>query len=258
MPTPLLQNTRFFTPAALLCLLFLLFATGRPASAQTIDFRVLIRQVEDQYMGRSSDAVMSMEVRTEHWERHMEMRAWSLGRDRFLVRILDPPKEKGVATLKVDQEVWNYLPKVDRVIKIPPSMMGGSWMGSHITNNDLVKAAHIDQDYDFSLLEENDRVWIIEGLPKPEAAVVWGKIVYQVEKGRRVPEIVKYFDEKMIEVREIRFDQVQEIDGRFLPMRMTVQPLEDPAEKTVMLYRKIDFDVPIEPNFFSLRSLKTR
>ncbi|HKI51996.1 MAG TPA: outer membrane lipoprotein-sorting protein, partial [Geothermobacteraceae bacterium] len=110
------------------------------APAQALDLRQLIRETEDQHMGRSSVAEMTMAVSTEHWQRTTRMEAWSLGRDYFLVRILEPAKEKGVATLKIDQEVWNYLPKVDRTIKVPPSMMGGSWMGSHITNNDLVKA----------------------------------------------------------------------------------------------------------------------
>ena len=95
-----------------------------------------------------------MQVRTANWERTLEMESWSLGRDYFLVRILEPAKERGVATLKRDREVWNYLPKVDRTIKVPPSMMGGSWMGSHITNDDLVKASHVDEDYTFRLLEE--------------------------------------------------------------------------------------------------------
>jgi outer membrane lipoprotein-sorting protein len=227
-------------------------------TARALDLRQLIREVEDQYMGLSSRARMTMQVRTEHWERAMEMEAWSLGRDYFLTRILEPPKERGVSTLKVDKEVWNYLPKVDRVIKIPPSMMGGSWMGSHITNNDLVKAAHIDEDYDFTLLEETDAFWRIEGLPKPEAAVVWGKIVYQVEKTARIPQLVEYFDEDMAKVRQIRFDDVRVIGGRTLPMRMTVRPTDDPEEMTLLHYRSIEFDLPIEKSFFSLGNLKRR
>ena len=199
-----------------------------------------------------------MQVKTSHWERTLEMEAWSLERDRFLTRILSPPKERGVSTLKVEQEVWNYLPKVDRTIKVPPSMMGGAWMGSHITNNDLVKAAHVDEDYDFALLEENDDFWRIEGLPKPEAAVVWGKIVYQVEKARRVPQVVEYFDEDQVKVREIRFDDVQTVNGRAVPLRMVVQPLEKPEETTVLHYRQIEFDIPMEEAFFSLGNLKRR
>lgn len=239
-----------------LALLFLLSLLLPAARAET-DWRTLIREVEDQYTGRSSRARMIMQVATEHWQRRLEMDAWSLGRDFFLVRILEPAKERGVATLKADREVWNYLPKVDRVIKIPTSMMGGAWMGSHITNNDLVKEAHIDEDYDFRLEEETDDFWRIEGLPKPDAAVVWGKIVYQIEKKRRVPQQVRYFDENLQPVRDILFDEIRLVDERPIPLRMTVQPLEKPAERTVLEYREIAFDVPIEQSFFSLRNLKS-
>jgi hypothetical protein len=227
-------------------------------TSSDLDLRALIREVEDQYTGKSSHALMTMQVRTEHWQRSLKMEAWSRGRDRFLVRILEPAKERGVATLKNDREVWNYLPKVDRTIKIPPSMMGGAWMGSHITNNDLVKQSHIDQDYDFSLLEQTPDFWRIEGLPKPEAAVVWGKIVYQIGRADRVPQRIAYFDEDMAMVREIIFDKVQTVEARRLPMRMTVQPLDKPEEQTLLEYEQIAFDVSLPENFFSLRNLKRR
>lgn len=228
------------------------------AAAAELDLRSLIREVEDQYTGSSSHTLMTMQVSTSHWQRSLEMEAWSLGRDHFLVRILEPAKERNVATLKNGREVWNYLPRVDRVIKIPPSMMGGAWMGSHITNNDLVKESHIDQDYDFKLLAETEDYWRIEGLPKPEAAVIWGKIVYQVGKADRLPQRVEYFDEAMIAVREIRFDQVRDIGDRRLPMRMVVQPLDKPAERTILQYHRLEFDISLQENFFSLRNLKRR
>lgn len=229
-----------------------------PTAAVALDLKELIRHVENQYIGVSSHARATMQVKTENWERSLTLEAWSLGRDHFLTRILEPSKERGVATLKVYKEVWNYLPKVDRVIKIPPSMMGGAWMGSHITNDDLVKASHVDRDYELTLLQETDTVWHIGCLPKPEAAVVWGKIIYVVEKANRGPILVEYFDEEMIKVREIRFDDVQTLGSRIIPFRMTVQPMDNPEERTVLQYQRIDFDIPIEKNFFSLRYLKSR
>jgi hypothetical protein len=236
--------------------LLLLFPLGNPANA--LDLRGLIRHVEEQYRGQSSHTFMSMQVKTSHWDRSMVMEGWSLGRDHFLVRILEPSKERGVSTLKVHQEVWNYLPKVDRVIKIPPSMMGGSWMGSHITNDDLVKASYVDEDYTFTLLEETNSLYRIECLPKPEAAVVWGKIVYEIQRPQLVPSKVAYFDEAMLMVREFIFEDVRTIDKRTIPLRVTVQPLEKPEEKTVLQYQEIKFDIPIEKDFFSLRELKSR
>lgn len=243
---------------ALLLLINLLISLLPGNARAETDWRSLVREVEDQHTGRSSRSRMLMQVATEHWQRRLEMAGWSLGRDYFLVRILEPAKERGVATLKADREVWNYLPKVDRVIKIPTSMMGGAWMGSHITNNDLVKESHIDEDYDFSLEEETDSYWRIAGIPKADAAVIWGKIVYQIEKRRRVPQQVRYFDEDLVPVRDIRFDEVRLVGKRPIPLRMTVQPLDKPAERTVLEYRELIFDVPVERSFFSLRNLKSR
>lgn len=236
----------------------LLVASGYTAVASDLDLRALIREVEDQYTGISSHSIMTMQVSTEHWQRSLRMEAWSLGRDQFLIRILEPAKERDVATLKNGREVWNYLPKVDRTIKIPPSMMGGAWMGSHITNNDLVKQSHIDQDYEFSMLMETDEFWRIEGLPKPQAAVVWGKIIYQIGKTDRVPQRIEYYDEAMVKVREILFDQVETIGDRRLPLRMIVQPMDKPGEQTLLEYHQIAFDIPLNEDFFSLRNLKRR
>ena len=231
---------------------------GLPVLTWGLDLSELIRKVEQQYTGLSSIAEVEMTVVTGHWERHLVMESWSLGRERFLVRILSPAKEKGVATLKVGREVWNFLPKVDRVIRIPPSMMGGAWMGSHITNDDLVKANHIDQDYDFTLLAEDDKQWKIMGIPKPEAPVIWGKIVYQVLKQSLVPLQIEYYDEDGVLVRRILFDDVQTIGERTVPLKMTVLPLEKPEEKTLMYYRNLQFDVDLDEDFFSLAQLKRR
>jgi hypothetical protein len=239
---------------ACLCAVLCLVLIAVPALA--LDVQALIREIEQQYMGVSSQARTTMQVKTVNWERTLEMEAWSLGRDYFLVRILEPAKERDVATLKRNREVWNYLPKVDRVIKVPPSMMGGSWMGSHITNDDLVKANHIDEEYLLRLLEETETHYVVECLPKPEAAVVWGKIIYRVRKQPRVPEQVDYYDEEMVRVREIHFDEVQQIGDRIVPLRLTVLPLEKPGETTTLHYRELVYDLPLEESFFSLRNLK--
>ncbi len=244
--------------AELIAPLMLLLSITAVTPALAINLATLIRDVEQQYHGSSSHALTTMQVRTEYWERTLEMEAWSLGRDYFLVRILEPAKERGVATLKRDREVWNYLPKVDRTIKVPPSMMGGSWMGSHITNDDLVKANHIEEDYTFRLLEEGPDHWLIECLPKPEAAIVWGKIVYRLRKQPRVPEQVDYYDEEQQKVRILRFDDVRKVNDRTVPLKLTVIPLDKPGEQTVLHYRELTFGVPLDEGYFNLRSLQQR
>ncbi len=227
-----------------------------PCSLWATDLQALVRKVEQQYMGLSSKSRMEMSIRSEHWERTLVMDSWSLGRNHFLVKIIEPSKERDVTTLKVEKEVWNYLPKVDRVIKVPPSMMGGAWMGSHITNDDLVKANKIDEEYSFALLEETTEHLLIECIPKPDAAVVWGKIIYEILLPFEVPGTVTYFDEEMIKVRELIFDEVQKIDDRIIPLRMTIQPIDNPEERTIIRYSELDFNIGIEKSFFSLRNLK--
>lgn len=249
-----------FTPKPIQALLagLMLVVSLLAGPALGVELADLIRDVEQQYHGTSSHALTTMQVHTVNWERTLEMEAWSLERDYFLVRILEPAKERGVATLKRDREVWNYLPKVDRIIKVPPSMMGGSWMGSHITNDDLVKASHVDQDYTFRLIEESPDHWLIECLPRPEAAVVWGKIIYRLRKQPRVPEQIDYYDEEQVRVREIRFSDVRSIGSRTVPLLLTVTPLDKPGEQTILRYRDLTFGIAIDQSFFNLRSLQQR
>jgi hypothetical protein len=135
-------------------------------------------------------------------------------------------------------------------------MMGGAWMGSHITNDDLVKANHIDEDYSFILLAEDAAGWTIQGTPRPEAPVIWGKIVYRLQKEPLVPLEIEYFDEEDLLVRRILFDDVQTISGRTIPLRMRVLPVEKPEEMTLMHYLRIDFDIPLADDYFSLGRLK--
>lgn len=239
----------------ILLLSVVLIAPAVPSYA--LDLPALIREVETQYQGNSSHAQVIMEIQTVFWTRSLKLESWSQGRDRFLARIEAPIKEKGVATLKVDNEVWNYLPKVDRVMKIPPSMMGGAWMGSHLTNDDLVKANRIDQDYTFKLLKEDERGWLIEALPKPDAPVVWGKLIYRVNRTPLVPVTISYFDEEMIEVRQIHFDHVEKIGKRWIPMRMLIKPLEK-EEQTLLEYSEIEFDLSLPKALFSVRTLKRK
>nr|WP_319583507.1 outer membrane lipoprotein-sorting protein [uncultured Pseudodesulfovibrio sp.] len=239
---------------AAICLCTLLLAH----TAWGSDLQALVRNVEQQYNGDSSHVLATMHIVTEQWTRTISMEGWSLGREFSLTRITAPAKEKGVATLKADREVWNYLSRVDRVIKIPPSMLGASWMGSHISNDDLVKANHVDLDYDLSLVAETDGYQKILCLPKTDAAVIWGKIIYTIRKPDDVPLEIEYFDDLGEKVRTIRFDDIKQVDGHILPMDMIVLPEDKPGEKTVLHYDSIHFDVPLKESFFSLRNLKKR
>ena len=253
MPRP-----RFVPSLTLPALLLLACAT--PSLAQTP--REIIDRVDRMLRGASSRADIAMEIATAHWSRSLEMRAWSLGTEYALIRVTAPPREAGSATLKAREAVWNYLPRVDRTIKIPPSLMMGAWMGSHFTNDDLVKESRMIDDYDIAISFEGDRagvaVWEFTLTPKPNAAVVWGRIVEQVRKADLMPTWARYHDERGTLVRTMTFSDYRTFGTRTVPTVMTVQPADKPDERTVIRYRDLEFDVRLTPDFFSLRNLQAR
>jgi outer membrane lipoprotein-sorting protein len=220
----------------------------------------LLNTTDDIQRGESSEAVMVMDVKTKRFERSMKMRALSKGTENSLVTILEPAKDAGTTTLKVGDNLWNYLPKVDRTMKIPAGMMGGSWMGSHFSNDDLVKQSRMSEDYTAELKSEPtdeapDTNWVIELTPTPDAPVVWGKVVVTVLP-EKVPLSIEYFDEKGQLQRTLSFSDVQEVDGRQVPMTMMLTPQDKEGEFTKISYEKLDFGVEISDKQFTLQALK--
>ena len=221
-----------------------------------------MERVDRVLRGDSSRGVATMEVVTEHWERQVTMELWSLGTDYSLVRVQSPAKEAGTATLMANDDIWNYLPKVDRTIKIPVSMMAGSWMGSHFTNDDLVKESQLIEDYDITLTYDGDRdrvtVWEFELTPLPEAAIVWGRLEYQVRQGDDMPLWARYYDEDGGLVRTMIFSEFKELGGRIVPSVTSMYPEDKPDEHTSVRYESLEFDIDLDPAFFSLQTLKRR
>ena len=237
-------------------------AVATPAAAQ-VDPLEIIDRVDRLLRGDSSRGVATMEVVTEHWERQMTMEIWSLGTDYSLVRLRAPQKEAGTATLKAEADIWNYLPKVDRTIKVPASMMGGAWMGSHFTNDDLVKESRLVEDYDIELAFDGDdpdgvTVWDFRLTPKPDAPVVWGSIEYRIRQSDDMPLWAKFYDEDGELARTMEHGEFKEFDDRTVPGVMDMYPSDKPDERTTIRYEELEFDVDLEPSFFSLRSLQRR
>lgn len=228
---------------------------GKPGPA--LDARALVRQVETQYMGKTSRARSRMRVVSD-WDRTLVMDMWGEGRDKFLAVIRLPKKERGIATLKIEDDVWNYLPKIDRLMKVPSSLMGDNWMGSHLTNDDLVKENKVEELFDLSVEAVEGSSVTILAAPKPDAAVVWGRILYRIDLDKRVPTKLDYFDEDGEMVRSITFDRLERVAGKWIPMRMVVLPVEEPDEYTEIVYEKLELDVPLKKGLFSLRSLRRR
>ena len=258
----LTRDTRHIRPGhALFVAVLAVFASVSPAQGQT-DPNDIIRRIDSLLRGDSSRAVATMEVVTEHWERRMTMEMWSLGTEYTLVRLRAPAREAGTATLMAGDDIWNYLPKVDRSIKIPSSMMGGSWMGSHFTNGDLVQESQMVDLYDVEVAFEGDRdglsVWELRLTPKPEAAVVWGHLEFLVRQDDYLPIWAKYYDEDGELSRTMEYSEFSEFGGRIIPKMMNMQPADKPGERTTIRYEEMEFDIDIDPSFFSLRTLQSR
>ncbi len=234
-------------------------AAAQPAAAQPDPLEIIDR-VDRMMRGESSRGVATMEVVTEHWERQMTMELWSLGTDYSLVRLRAPRREAGTATLMAEDDIWNYLPKVDRTIKIPASMMGGSWMGSHFTNDDLVKESRLIDDYDAEIAFDGDRggvaVWELRLTPKPEAAVVWGYMEFQVRQQDSMPLWAHYYDEDGELARTMEYSEFTEMGDRVVATVMDMRPSDKPGERTTIRYEELEFDVDLERSFFSLRTLQ--
>ncbi len=231
-----------------------------PLSAQTA--REIIDQVDRLMRGESSHGRVTMDIITEHWSRSLDMEVWSLGTEHSLVRVQAPAREAGTATLRASEEVWNYLPRVDRTIKVPPSLMMGSWMGSHFTNDDLVKESRIVDDYDFEIsfdgLVDGVDVYEFTMTPRPEAPVVWGRVEEQVRKRDLMPTWMRYYDDDGTLARTLTFSDYQMMSGRLVPAVMLIVPADKPEEKTSMTYHELEFDIDVDQSFFSLRTLRAR
>ena len=217
----------------------------------------LLDATDDIARGTSSVAVVEMHVKTDRYERKMKMQSWARGTEKTLIRILEPAKDAGISTLKVDQNIWNYLPKVDRTMKVPAGMMSGSWMGSHFSNDDLVKDSRLSEDYTAEITGRPDDggVWVIELVPKPDAPVVYGKLIVKV-RPEKIPTEITFYDEKGDLVRTMAYGEVKEFDGRKVPATMTLIPSDKPGEFTRITYADIDFDADVPESMFSLQALR--
>ena len=233
-----------------------------PVHASNIfsDASALMRHVDRLWRADSAQSTMSMTVKTRRYSRSMKMETWAKGKEKSLIVIQEPKKDRGIATLKVNENIWNYLPKINRVTKVPPSLMSGSWMGSHFTNDDLVKENTFEDEFDseisFAGIRDNIDVIEITSIPKENAAVVWGKVITLIDKEKFVPISSSYFNEENVLVRIMHFSKLEKHDGRLIPMKMTLQPLDKPNESTVVEYHTIRFDTDISDKLFSIQRLK--
>ena len=220
----------------------------------------ILRAVDDLWRGDSSHAVTSMQVKTKHYTRTMRMEGWSKGKDKTLILVLTPLKEKGTITLKTGNTIYTYLPKTDRKIRLTSGMMMGSWMGSHLTNDDLVKEARLEDDYDarisFEGIRDGKKIIEFTLVPKPDAPVVWGKQVLVVLADSYIPVREDYYDEDMQISRSMTFTDMKLLGGKQRPAVMRVVPADKPDEYTEFVYESLEMDIEINESFFSVSNLK--
>jgi hypothetical protein len=228
--------------------------------AATRRAKEILRQVDDMWRGVSSHSIINMRVKTAHYSRELRLEGWSKGKEKTLVRILMPLKEKGTATLKSGNNIYSYLPRTDRTIRLTSGMMMGSWMGSHFSNDDLVKESRMEEDYDpfisFEGERDNQQIFEFTLIPKPDAAVVWGKVVAILLEDGYLPLEYYYYDEDMNIARTITFSKMEMLAGRLRPKVMKVVPADKPDEFTELIYEELDLGIPIEDDFFSIARLK--
>lgn len=237
---------------------FLLLCFLIPLRAQTaLD---IVKEADQKMQGSSSRGTMTMRIDRPKWSREITMKVWTLGTEYSLVLITAPARDEGIVFLKRQQELWNWQPTIDRVIKLPPSMMMQSWMGSDFTNDDLVKQSSIVTDYTHEI--EKDTVigqyeaWKLVLIPKEEAAVVWGRIEAYISKKEYYQLLFRYYDEDEFLVNTMVLSEIKQMGDRKIPTILEMIPADNPEQKTLIIYEDFEFDMPIEKGFFSMQNMK--
>jgi len=244
------------------CLLLLMAGLPSGGYAQggsqlAISAADLVQKVQDRLRSDTSYARYAMRIETANWQREVRLDAWDdRVKKRFFIRILAPRKDKNTTWLKDGGNLWMYLPKLERDIRIPPSMMLSNWMGSDFTNDDLVKMESVVEDYDHKLLSDEQGVYLVESTPKPLAPVVWGKIVRRISHDI-IPLSEDYYDEHGKHIRHLAFDHVRHMGGRDIPSRWIMQAMATPNKRTVMILEDIRFDMPLKNSMFSRANMRS-
>lgn len=240
-------------------LIMVLLCSISASPTYATEARDIVRQAIDYWRGVSSVSEMTMIIHRPDWERRMSMQAWTQGNDQSLVRVTAPQKDRGNGTLMLDNSMWSFSPKVNRVIKVPSSMMGQSWMGSDFSNKDVSRADDIVDQYTHALLEttmENGiKIHVIESIPLEEAAVVWGKEVLRI-RDDLILLSQSYFDQEGRLVKKLESLDIGEMGGRTIATRQRMTKVDTPEEWTEMQVDAVEYDVQLDNRLFTLANLR--
>ena len=239
----------------------LLVLTGLSASADTGDRDAtdIVRDAINHWRGLSSQGAMTMTIHRPDWQRSMSMESWTQGEKRSLIRVTAPRKDRGNGTLMDNNNMWSFSPKINRVIKVPSSMMSQSWMGSDFSNKDISRSDEILEQYDHTLLSESEAdgyvTYEVESIPHEDAAVVWGKEVLVVRSDNVLIEH-RFYDQDGELVKALRTLQINEMGGRTVATQQRMEKVDAPDEWTEIIVDAIEFDVELSDNVFTLSNLR--
>lgn len=229
--------------------------------SQDLTAEEIIRRSEDNLRGGNSFAEMKMTIIRPSWSRETKMKSWSKGKDLALILVTSPARDAGIAYLKRDNDIWNWQPKIERTIKLPPSMMSQSWMGSDFTNDDLVQESSLADDYHQKLLgkETIDGVetYKLELTPRENAAVVWGKLIMWISQDHFMQVKTEFYDEDGFLINTMTGSNFRTFDGRHIPSRLTVVSEEEPGNKTLVEYQKLEFNKDVSNGFFTIQNMNS-
>lgn len=244
----------------LLSIIVFLLTCSQTSHSQQLSAKEIVTLANEKATGKTSQGIMKMTIVRPGWSREVTMKSWSLGTDYYLIYITEPVKDKGQVFMKREQEMWNWMPSINRMIKLPPSMMGQSWMGSDFTNDDLVRMNSIIDDFTHEIVGseniEGYDCYIIELIPKPEAAVVWGKIRLWISKAEYFELKGEYYDEDLALVNTMTSTNIKKLGDRLLPAKMTMVPVDKPGNQTILETIDAAFDKPMDESFFSQQNMK--
>ncbi len=231
---------------------------GRHLAAQTA--REIVEKADNKRLGNTSKSTIALRVIRPNWQRGMQLKVWTKGNDYLLILITDPARDKGTSFLKREKEFWNWIPRIERIVKLPPSAMAQAWMGSDFSNDDLVKMSSMVQDYEQTILGQEPvdgrDAYKIEMIPKEEAAVVWGKIITWVDREESLFLKTEYYDEDDELINTVFGRNIKTMGGRSVTSRLEILPQGEPGSKMFLDYQELAFDEPIADDFFSLQNMK--
>ena len=220
----------------------------------------IVRKADEKMRGETLQAEMIIRTVRPAWSREMAVRAWTKGNTFSMILIQSPKKDEGTAFLKRGKEVWNWMPTLERTIKLPPSMMAQSWMGTDFSNDDLVKESSVMNDYTHAIIGDtliaSRLCHKILLLPKPEAAVVWGKIIVCIDKQDYLELHTRFYDEEGILINTMTGFDIKEMDKRLLPTRFEMVPADKHNHKTELIYKQLLYNRPLDASFFTLENMK--